>query len=82
LKSNFDIFHPTYFDDYFLKYLNEKPFVLTIHDLTHEIFSKKFDKYNDHNLLNNRRLLIDKTSKIIAISENTKKKYFRYLLNR
>jgi hypothetical protein len=34
LKGEFDIFHPTFFHPYFLKYLGNKPFILTIHDIT------------------------------------------------
>lgn len=30
-----DIFHPTYYETYFLKYLKQRPFVLTVYDLTH-----------------------------------------------
>jgi len=39
LKSGeYDVFHPTFFDSYFLPYLNGKPFVLTVHDMMPEIF--------------------------------------------
>src|SRR5512140_3308853 len=34
----FDVFHPTYFDPYFLEHLGGRPFVLTVHDLTHDAF--------------------------------------------
>lgn len=30
-KGDFDIFHPTFFDDYFLPFLGKKPFVITVH---------------------------------------------------
>lgn len=71
LKFNkFDVFHPTYYDPFFLKYLNGKPYVITVHDLTHEILklpsaNKKF--------LGQKRTSIEHASKIIAISESTKK---------
>ncbi|WP_028845360.1 glycosyltransferase family 4 protein [Thermodesulfovibrio thiophilus] len=70
-KQNFDIFHPTYYDPYFLKYLGDKPFVLTVYDMIHEKFSEMFserDKTSEH-----KRLLVKKATKIIAISESTKK---------
>jgi len=38
MKNSFDIFHPTYYDPYFLNYLKGKPFVLTIYDMIHELF--------------------------------------------
>lgn len=70
-KQNFDIFHPTYYDPYFLKYIGNKPFVLTVYDMIHEKFSDMFspsDKTSEH-----KRLLAEKATKIIAISKNTKK---------
>ena len=30
--NNFDLFHPTFYDDYFLKNL-KKPYVITVHDM-------------------------------------------------
>src|SRR5210317_1565043 len=30
--NNFDLFHPTYFDPYFLELIGERPFVFTIYD--------------------------------------------------
>lgn len=70
-KQNFDLFHPTYYDPYFLKYIGDKPFVLTIYDMIHEKFSEMFlpsDKTSER-----KRLLVEKATKIIAISESTKK---------
>ncbi|HBE43965.1 MAG TPA: glycosyltransferase family 1 protein [Deltaproteobacteria bacterium] len=70
-KQDFDIFHPTYYDPYFLKYIGNKPFVLTVHDMIHEKFGEMFkrqDKTSEH-----KRLLVKKATIIIAVSENTKK---------
>ncbi len=70
-KSDFDVFHPTYYDPYFLKYLNKKPFVLTIHDMIHEKFPNQFpkkDKTSEY-----KYLLANKATKIICVSNNTKK---------
>ena len=50
-KQNFNLFHPTYYDPYFLKYIGNNPFVVTVFDMIHEIFPDMFS--------NN-----DKTSKI------------------
>ena len=41
-QGEYDIFHPTYFNDYFLPYLNGKPFVLTIHDMIPELYPHFF----------------------------------------
>ncbi len=69
--GRFDLFHPTYYDPYFLKHLGSKPFVLTVYDLTNE-------KFNDQSLLTEKVLswkkeLISRAASIIAISENTRK---------
>ena len=51
-KGDFDVFHPTYYSDYFLSHLNGKPFVLTIHDMIPELYTfettvdKETDKIN------------------------------------
>jgi glycosyltransferase involved in cell wall biosynthesis len=66
--SKFDIFHPTYYNPYFLKYLNGKPFVLTVHDMIHELFA-----VTDNVSIHDKRKLILSSNTIIAISENTKK---------
>ena len=70
-SGNFDIFHPTYYDDYFIKYLDNKPFVLTIHDMIHEIYPEYFPLYCKDSRL--KRELSRKAHKIIAISNSTKK---------
>jgi len=70
-QQNFDLFHPTYYDPYFLPYLQKKPFVLTVHDMIYEKYNKTL-QLND-SMSEHKRLLVDKATKIIAISENTKK---------
>lgn len=66
-KGDFDIFHPTYFYDYFLPYLKGKPFVLTIYDM----ISEKFFPQNDLQTINKRKM-VKTAAHIIAISEKTK----------
>jgi hypothetical protein len=69
-NDSFDIFHPTYYDPYFLNCINGKPFVLTVYDMIHEKFGSMFPS-ND-NTSANKKLLVDHASKVIAISESTK----------
>ncbi len=69
-KIKYDIFHPTYYDPYFLNYLNTKPFVLTVHDMTHEKFPHLFSK-NDRTI-EWKKFITTKADRIIAVSENTK----------
>ena len=73
--SDFDVFHPTFFDNYFLEYLGNKPFVLTVHDMMPELFN--FSK-NDVQI-RNKKELCDKASAIVAVSQNTKKDLCRIL---
>ncbi|WP_026994137.1 glycosyltransferase family 4 protein [Flectobacillus major] len=68
-KGNFDVFHPTFFHTYHLKHIGNKPFVLTYHDLIKERFNLG---HLDNVSRENKQLLLDKASKVIAISENTK----------
>lgn len=69
-KNRFDVFHPTYYDAYFLPYL-KRPFVLTVHDMTHELFPEFFPQ-NDP-FITYKREVIEKADHIIAISTATKK---------
>lgn len=70
-RGEYDIFHPTYYDSYFLKYLNKKPFVLTIHDMIHEKYPQYFSVHDKTR--ERKKLLALHAAHIIAISENTKK---------
>ena len=70
-KGDFDIFHPTYYDPYFLEEIGDKPFVIDIHDMTPEIFPEFFS-FKDKSS-SNKKLLASKAAKIIAVSQNTKR---------
>lgn len=75
-KNDFDLFHPTYYNTYFLKLLKDKPYVLTVHDLIYEIY--------DNGYISNKvirsfiRESISNATHIISISENTKKNIIEY----
>jgi glycosyltransferase involved in cell wall biosynthesis len=72
--GDYDIFHPTYYDTYFLNYIIDRPFVVTIHDMIHEKFTNDFVEFKIDNKLiyNNKKTLLEKSKKIIAVSETTK----------
>lgn len=73
-QGDYDVFHATFFDDYFLPYLHGKPFVITIHDLMPELFGwRKEDPQ-----IANKPLLCKKAAAIIAVSENTKADLCRF----
>ena len=76
-RGIFDIFHPTFFDDYFLPYLNGKPFVLTIHDMIPELYPQYFRKEDPQIVM--KQKLAPMASAIIAVSENTKRDVVRIL---
>ncbi len=72
-KKQQDIFHPTYYDPYFIERLKGKPYVITFHDMIHEKFSDKYASLAvEKNLLERKQLLADNAAKVIAISESTK----------
>lgn len=72
-KGDYEVFHPTYYDDYFLKHIFKKPFVVTFYDMIHEKFPDQFpNKITADITRAQKKILAEKASKIIAISETTK----------
>ncbi|MBD8348151.1 glycosyltransferase family 4 protein [Dysgonomonas sp. HGC4] len=69
-KGDFDIFHPTFFDDYYLDHLNGKPYVLTVHDMIIELYPEFI---NSPGFIKRKKKLVDNAAHIIAVSENTKR---------
>jgi glycosyltransferase involved in cell wall biosynthesis len=67
---NFDVFHPTYFDPYFIKYLR-KPCVITVHDMFHELYPQYFADAEE--VILRKRSVMERANLIIAISEFTRK---------
>jgi glycosyltransferase involved in cell wall biosynthesis len=74
-KMDFEVFHPTYYDPYFLHYLNGKPFMLTVHDMIHELFPNFFV---GNIISQNKKILIEKANGIITISETTKNDLLKF----
>ena len=68
--NNFDLFHPTYYNNYFLSSL-KKPYIVTVHDLILFKFEDTFFKSIPRKL--QMEDVIKKANRIIAVSENTKK---------
>lgn len=69
-QQDFDLFIPTYYSPYFLEHLKEKPFVLTVYDMIHEVLPQYFTR--DKHTVPNKKMLMEKATKIIAISQSTK----------
>ncbi len=77
LKMNdFDVFHPTYYNPYFIKNL-KKPLVTTIHDMTYERLPEYF--WVNDPLTYEKRISAERADKIIAISETTKNDLLKYI---
>jgi glycosyltransferase involved in cell wall biosynthesis len=74
-QQDFDIFHPTYYNPYFLKYLKTKPYVLTVYDMIHELYP---DMFKGDTTAIQKRQVIEGAAKIIAISGNTKTDIIRF----
>jgi glycosyltransferase involved in cell wall biosynthesis len=80
-KGKYDIFHPTYYDTYFLDgILGKHPFVVTFYDLIHEKFSHRYPDIltGFDQVLANRKKLLKEASAIIAISNSTKRDIIEY----
>jgi glycosyltransferase involved in cell wall biosynthesis len=73
----FDVFHPTYYYPYFLPHLGDRPLVVTIHDMTHELYPEYFDLADG--TLAFKRTLAERATLIIAISESTREDLIRIL---
>jgi glycosyltransferase involved in cell wall biosynthesis len=70
-SGRYEVFHPTYYGDYFLADLKATPMVVTIHDMVHEIFPEHFslgDSVRDF-----KSIQLKRANKIIAVSSATKR---------
>lgn len=74
-RGDYDVFHPTHYNPYFLEYGLKKPYVVTVHDLAFERL-RNYIQFNESMCLadfDNRRDIMAAASKVVAISEATKK---------
>jgi glycosyltransferase involved in cell wall biosynthesis len=73
--GDYDIFHPTFYDHYFLEYIGTKKYVLTVHDL---IFQKYPEFFTQYEIPDKSTKILEGASHIIVISENTKHDLLNY----
>lgn len=71
------LFHPTYYDPYFLEYIGDNPYVITVHDMIHEKFPTSF--HNVTEIISHKKEVITHANRIIAISQNTKEDIIQLL---
>ncbi|TGL04526.1 glycosyltransferase family 1 protein [Leptospira bouyouniensis] len=77
LSNDFTIFHPTYFQSYYLDALENSrtKMIITVYDCVHELFP---EYYGDSNfILKNRQKLCEIADHIICISHTTKNDLLR-----
>ena len=72
----YDLFHPTHFDPYFQKHIGKKPYILTIHDLSVEIYPEYVSLTTD--LRKNTEISIKNASRFVADSYCTKRDFEEY----
>ncbi|GAB4022856.1 glycosyltransferase family 1 protein [Spirosoma migulaei] len=70
-RGQYDLFHPTFFHPYFLKFIGNKPFVLTYHDAIKDKFGDRYG-HVDNASKAQKQVLFNRAAHIIAVSENTK----------
>ena len=68
--GGYDLFHPTYYDPYFLKYLPSKPFVLTVFDLIAEKYRGRY--FEGMDITPSKKAVIGRADHVIAISRSTR----------
>ncbi|MBN8641414.1 MAG: glycosyltransferase family 4 protein [Flavobacteriales bacterium] len=78
-QQEYDLVVPTYYNPYFLELIGNKPFVLTVYDMIHETFPNYFN--DDNHTVPNKKLLMEKANKIIAISQSTKNDILKFYPN-
>ncbi len=69
--GGFDLFHPTYYDPYFIEALGGRPYVVTVYDMTHEVWPEYFPPRDPTTRW--KLELVRGARRIVAISERTKR---------
>lgn len=69
-EGDFDLLHPTFFDPYFLKFIGNKPFVITVHDMIPELFPQYY-ACDDIQIIH-KNITIPQAAHIITVSQQTK----------
>ncbi|HEY0108199.1 MAG TPA: glycosyltransferase family 1 protein, partial [Fibrella sp.] len=75
--GDYSVFHPTYYHNYFLRNLGNKPLVVTFHDATSERYSKQYPDVGEH-LSEAKKIQLTRADKIIAVSEFSKQEILRF----
>jgi len=76
-RDRFDLFHPTYYDPWFLPHLGGRPYVVTVYDMAHERFPELFAA--DDPTRARKAAVVEGAARVLAISESTKRDVVEYL---
>jgi len=76
-RGELDLLHPTYYDPWFLPDLGGRPFVVTVHDMVHELFPEHFGPGDPTREW--KRTLVARAAGVIAISDSTRRDLVRLL---
>lgn len=68
--GRFDVFHPTYYNPYFLNYLGDKPYVVTVFDMIHERLPEYFSAADTTRAW--KTAVVRRAAAVVAISECTR----------
>lgn len=77
ISSSEYLLHATYYEPYFLNWIGNNPYVITVHDMIHEKFPTSF--YNVSEIIAHKKEVITHAKRIIAISQNTKEDIIQLL---
>jgi glycosyltransferase involved in cell wall biosynthesis len=74
-RGDFDLFHPTSYDPWFLPHLGGRPHVVTVHDMVHELFPGLFAAADP--TAGWKAAQLRGAARIIAISDHTRRDLVR-----
>lgn len=74
--GRFDLLHPTYYNPYYLPLIGARPTVVTVYDMTHELYPELFAR--DDRTRGWKREVLAAATAIVAISANTKRDLLRF----
>jgi glycosyltransferase involved in cell wall biosynthesis len=72
-RAEIEVFHPTYFDDYYLPALGAVPLVVTMFDMIYELYPETYPSEAAAALSARKKNISRRARKIIAISHSTKR---------
>lgn len=75
--GDFDVFYPTFYSPYFLQFIGNKPFVMSVHDMIPEIYDEYFSR-NDLQIVGKKQM-VKYAAAIEVPTECTKKDLIRIL---